>query len=566
MLTKDIQASLPSLSLPDDVKELQMMVVELREKMEELERNYEVENQLLRERVNQLIHQIYGRKSEKLSFLLDGFEQSLLFKDAENAENAEKREENLLESGNSEDEEITIPEHKRKKPGRKPLPDNLERIEIVHDLCEEEKQCGCGCEMSRIGEEVSEQLEMVPAQFWVIRHVRPKYACKNCEGVDGADGESSVKIAPVPMQLIPKSICTPSLLSHILISKFCDSLPFYRQEQQFNRFGIVLSRATMCLWAVKAAEKCKRLVELLRQVILSGPLINVDETTFQVLCEPDRQVDSKSYMWVFRGGPPGNEAVVYIYDESRSGSVASDFLGDYRGYVQTDGFSGYDFLDNREGIIHVGCWAHARRKFFKVVKAAGGKGKVKNLKGFGKAGEALQTIRDLYVIEKKARNMNLPPELIYEERQQLSKPILDKFELWLQELAPTVPAKSLLGKALNYTLGQWPRLIKYLDDGIIRMDNNLVENDIRPFVVGRKNWLFFEQPGGADAGAILYSLIQTAKVNGLEPYKYFCYIFDKLPGIDVEDDEQMKALLPTNLARDALKAHQKGYLERWKKT
>jgi transposase len=402
MLTTD-------LSLPDNVKELQILVVEMHKKMDDLKRNYEVETQLLRERVNQLIQEIYGRKSEKFSSLLseyDGFAQSLLFE--------EPREGNLRESKNenSGDEEIIVAEHKRKKRGRKPLPPEFERIEIVHDLSEEEKQCGCDIEMEQIGEEISEELEMTPARFWVIRHIRLKYACKNknCEGVERAEGEKAVKIAPVPLQLVPKSIATPSLLSHIFVSKFCDSLPFYRQEQQFRRLGLELSRGTMCIWTVKVAEKCKRLVELLRQVILSGPLINIDETTFQVLCEPDRRVDSKSYMWVFRGGPPGSVAVVYIYDESRSGSVASEFLGDFQGYVQTDGFSGYDFLDIREGIIHAGCWAHARRKFFTVVKVLGGKGKVENLEGFGKAGEAVQTIRDLYAIEKKARDMDLPDQ------------------------------------------------------------------------------------------------------------------------------------------------------------
>jgi transposase len=554
------------LSIPDNIKELQTMVVELHKKLDEMEKNYELETRLLRERVNQLLQQIYGRKSEKFSLLLDdGFDQSLLFKEPQEAQEGNFRgAENSDDESEDEDNSITIAEHKRKKRGRKPLPDNFERVEIVHDLSAEEKQCGCGCEMSRIGEEVSEQLEMVPSQFWVIRHVRPKYACKNCEGVDGDEDESSVKIAPVPMQLIPKSICTPSLLSHILISKFCDSLPFYRQEKQFHRFDIVLSRGTMCTWAVKVAEKCKRLVELLHHAILSGPLINIDETTFQVLSEPDRRVDSKSYMWVFRGGPPGKVGVLYIYDESRSGSVASEFLGDFQGYVQTDGFSGYDFLDIREGIIHVGCWAHVRRKFFAVVKAFVDKGKGKGKgKGLGKAGEALQTIRDLYAIEKKARDMGLPPEMVYEERQQKSKPIVDKFKLWLEELAPTVPPKSLLGNAVNYTLGQWPRLIKYLDNGLLRMDNNLVENDIRPFVVGRKNWLFFGQPEGADAGAVLYSLIETAKANGLEPYHYLLYLFDKLPGLDVDSicDDQLRSLLPMNLTPEVLVDHKKEYLK-----
>jgi transposase len=285
MLTTDLSLR----QLPDNVKELQLMVVELHAKnkqMEELKKNYEVETQLLRERVNQLLQQIYGRKSEKFSSLLseyDGFEQSLLFEEPQEGDVIGP--ENSDSKSNSEAEEITIPEHKRKKRGRRPLPPEFERVDIVHDLSEEEKQCGCGIKMKKIGEEISEELEMTPARFWVFRHIRLKYACKdeNCEGVERAEGERAVKIAPVPLQLIPKSITTPSLLSHIFVSKFCDSLPFYRQEQQFRRLGLDLSRGTMCIWAVKVAEKCKRLVELLRQVILSGPLINIDETTFQVL-------------------------------------------------------------------------------------------------------------------------------------------------------------------------------------------------------------------------------------------------------------------------------------------
>jgi transposase len=557
MLTKDIKASLPD--LPANKSQLQAMVLELNKKMDEMSNNYEVETGLLRERIRQLEHQLYGRKSEKLS-LYDDFEQPNLF-DSDESPQAPLTEPKSVE-------EITVPSHKRKKRGRKSLPADLPRVEVVHDIAEGDKQCGCGCEMSRIGEEVSERLEMVPARFWVERHIRPKYACKNCEGVDGTDGESSVKIAPVPPQLLPKTISSPGLLSHIFVSKFCDSLPFYRQEQQFKRLGFDLSRATMCNWAINVADKCIGLVELLRQEILSGPLINMDETTFQVLCEltPDRRVDSKSHMWVMRGGGPGKMGVLFHYAESKSSSVASDILGSYRGYVQTDGYSGYGFLDHRDGVTHVGCWAHVRRKFLEVLKASGVKNVkyVKNkLKDLGKAGEALQTIRELYAIEKEAREKGLTPELVYEERQSKAKPILDKFEAWLKETAPNTPPKSLLGRALAYTLGQWHRLIRYLDDGIIRMDNNLAENAIRPFVVGRKNWLFFDQPGGAEAGAILYSLIETAKSNGLEPYKYFCYLFDKLPL--VEGEEQLKELLPMKLNPEILEGHMKDYQERWKK-
>jgi transposase len=553
MLTKDIKSSLPI--LPVDISALQSMILELKQKMIEMARSHEVENGLLRERIHQLEHQLYGRKSEKLS-IYDDSEQSSLFDSAEVTQSPAPEPQSV--------EEISIPSHKRKKRGRKRLRSDLPRVEVVHDIAESEKQCGCGCEMSRIGEDVSEKLEMTPARFRVVCHIRPKYACKNCEGVERNEGESTVKIAPVPAQLLPKTISTPGLLSHIFVSKFCDSLPFYRQEQQFKRFGFELSRGTMCNWTIKVAKRCNRLVELLRQEILSGPLINIDETTVQVLREPDRRVERKSFMWVIRGGPPGKEGLLYHYAENRSRSVASNLLGSYQGFVQTDGYSVYDYLDHQDGIVHMGCWAHVRRKFLDVLKASGIKNikSVNNkLKGLGKAGEALQTIRDLYAIEKESRENKLTPEQVHEKRRMEAKPILEKFEIWLKEIAPTTPPKSKLGKALAYTLGQWHRLIRYLDDGMVGMDNNLAENAIRPFVVGRKNWLFFEQPDGAGAGAILYSLIETAKANGLEPYQYFYYLFYKLPHVDADDDETLKALLPMNLNTDILETHQKQYRE-----
>ena len=539
MLTKDMKTSLPS-----DVVDLQEMILELHEKVDEISKNYErseMENKLLRERIHQLQHQIYGRKSEK--FVSDdvfNFSPSLLF---------EFNEENHIESknGENENEEITIPEHKRKKGGRKPLPEEFPRVEVIHDLSEEEKMCACGCQRSRIGEEVSEQLEMQPAQFRVVRHIRYKYACRNCEGVENAEGEGAVTIAPVPVQLIPKSIATGSLLSYIFVSKFCDALPFYRQEKLFGRIGFEISRETMCHWAVKVADKCKDLIELLRWELLSGPLLNIDETPFQVLHEPGRRFDSKSYMWVVRGGPPDKAVYVYIYAETRSGDVASNFLGTYQGYVQTDGYSGYDFLDSRKSIIHLGCWAHVRRKFKEVVQASG------KFAGDGLAHDALSKIRQLYRIEKEAEINGLDADELYNERQKRSKPLLDQFELWLKENAPKAPPKSLLGKAFSYTLSQWHRLIRYVLDGRLRMDNNLAENAIRPFVVGRKNWLFNDQPDGASASATFYSLIETAKANSLEPYKYLCYLFDRLPFSHSTED--LKKLLPQNLTPKFLEEH-----------
>lgn len=553
MQTKDIKSS-PAI-LSTDVSALQAMVLKLNQKVVEIAQNYEVENKLLRERVHQLEHQLYGRKSEKLS-TPDGFEQSSLFDSNEVTSPPPECQQR---------EEITVPSHKRKKRGRKGLSVELPRVEVYHEIVDSLKQCGCGSKMSRIGEEVSEQLEMIPARFWVVRHIRPKYACRNCEGVKGNEGELTVKIAPTPPQLLPKTISTPSLLSHILVSKFCDSLPYYRQEKQFKRLGLELSRATMCNWTVKVAERCRALTELLRREILSGPLINIDETTFQVLKEPERRVNSDSYMWVMRGGSPEKVGVFYHYAENRSSVVASSILKGYRGYVQTDGYGAYNFLDHRDGIIHVGCWAHARRKFVDVLRATGVKNinKVRHkLKSLGKGGEALDFICTLYDIERKMKAVGLTPEEVYEQRQEKAKPILDEFEKWLKETAPGAPAKHPLGKALNYTLGQWHRLIRYLDDGIIPMDNNWAENAIRPFVVGRKNWLFFEQPGGAEAGAMMYSLIESAKSNGLEPYRYLCYIFDKLPGIG-DDKNKLTALLPMELNADTLEIHHEQYKERW---
>ncbi len=533
-----------NVSLPSDVVGLQTMILDLHEKVEEISGNYErseMENKLLRERIHQLQHQIYGRKSEKFS-LNDGFEQPLLFEETD----VSMLEENFRESENKESDEIIVPEHKRKKGGRKPLPAEFPRVEIEHDLSEEEKICNCGCQKSRIGEEVSEHLEMRPAQFRVVRHIRYKYACKNCEGVENPEGVGAVKIAPVPVQLIPKSIATPSLLSYIFVSKFCDALPFYRQETLFRRIGFEISRATMCHWAVKVGDKCKVLIELLRSEILSGPLINIDETPFQVLREPGRRFDRKSYMWVIRGGTLDKPVYVYIYAETRRGDVAANLLETYQGYVQSDGYSGYDFLDRREGIIHLACWAHVRRKFNQVVQAG-------DKFGGGLAREALYKIRQLYRIEKESVVNGLDADELYIERQKRSRPLLEEFELWLKENAPKAPPKSLLGKAFAYTLSQWPRLIRYVNDGRLRMDNNLAENAIRPFVVGRKNWLFNDQPDGASASATFYSLIETAKANGLEPYKYLCYLFDRLPF--AQSAEDLKKLLPQNLTPEFLEDH-----------
>lgn len=487
---------------------------------------YKSENRILQEQIKSLRDQLFGRKSEKT--VNDDGQLSLF----------DIPEPELPIS--EESESVTIPEHSRKKRGRRPLPDHLPRVDVVHELNEEERQCGCGCLKSRIGQEVSEQLEYIPAKVRVIRNIRYKYACKNCEGVE--DDGPTVSIARMPDQIIPKSIATPGLLAHILTAKFADALPFYRQEKQFSRIGIELGRSTMCNWGMKVAGACDILIDMMGKDILENPMIGVDETTLQVLNGPRK---SKSYMWLFKGGPPDKPSILFQYHPTRSGDVAASFLKDYKGIVQTDGYAGYNFLDSKEDIIHMGCWVHARRKFKAVTKAAGNK---KNLSGNAVTG--LKYISKLYKIEKEAKEQELSPEQIYDRRQALAVPILDEFKIWLDSRIEKVPPKSLLGKAINYTLNQWHRLIRYTENGIIKPDNNSVENAVRPFVVGRKNWLFSNTPQGAHASAAIYSLIESAKANGLDPYWYLKYLFEHLP--EAMTAENFKALLPYNIDKRKL--------------
>jgi len=514
-------------TLPDDSAELKKIILDIQEQSID----YQAEINYLNEQIRVLRQTIFGSKSEKRA--LGESPQLPLFDMPESLP-----EDPAIEAGKQE--EIIVPEHSRKKKGRKKLPEDLPRVEVVHDLDEKEKVCGCGCKLSRIGEDISEKLDIVPAKIQVIRNIRPKYACKKCEGLE--DDGPSVKIAPVPAQIIPKGLATAGLLSYVLTAKFVDALPFYRQEKQFNRLGIELSRRTMCGWAMKAAEVCQPLLSLLKDEIRSGPLINADETTVQVLHEPDRSPTQKSYMWIFKGGLPECPSLIYEYHPTRSGDVVKLFTDGYQGTVQTDGYKGYDFLDKKKDIIHVGCWAHARRKFMDVKKAS-------SSKKAGSADKALSYIRRLYGLEKAARTKGMSARQVYELRQNQARPILEKFKTWLMKRSTTVAPKSLLGQAVSYCLAQWHRLENYIEDGYAGIDNNAAENAIRPFVIGRKNWLFSGTPEGAKASALLYSLIETAKANKLEPYSYLRYLFEKLPATSTDD---LYNLLPQNLSAEQI--------------
>ena len=527
-------------SLPDDAKlskdTVISLIIEIQEKHNQIEVKSQEKIHYLEEQLRLLRNELFGRRSEKQPGPHP--DQKLLFDD---------KDAHGIDQAPASDDKILIGAHSRKKCGRKPLPEDLPRINIIHDLSDDEKQCACGAELTRFGQEVSEKLDYIPARLRVERHIRYKYACENCEGVE--DDGPTVKSAPKAVQLIPKSHATAGLLAHIGVSKFADGLPLYRQQKIFGRLGIDLGRATMSKWMVEAAGQCSGLIDLLREQIRSGPLIGIDESPLQVLKEAGRKNTSTSYMWVFRGGSPDRPVFLYDYQRSRSGKTALAFLHDYKGYIQTDDFSGYDHLDQKPGIVHLGCWAHARRKFVKVA-AVRKKHRSKRVNPKGLADQALDYIGKLYRIEKDARRKEHDADQIQRLRRQEARPLLDQFKDWLESTKPLTPPKGLLGQGISYTLSNWEKLIIYLQDGRLRPDNNLVENAIRPFVVGRKNWLFAGSPDGARASATFFTLIETAKANGLEPYAYLRYIFDKLPL--VKSDQDLKDLLPQHVDPPAI--------------
>jgi len=417
------------------------------------------------------------------------------------------------------DDQIEVNSYiRRKHPIRRSLPNYIPREVVLHDISEDEKICACGKHLVRIGEEISEQLKYIPAQICVIQHVRPKYACKPCQ--------ENVKIAPMPVLLLPKSIATPELIAHTIISKYCDHIPLYRQESIWERMDVDMPRSSLCGWILKVAALCEPLVKLLQKNIIAYDYAQVDETTVQVLDEIGRDNRTKSYMWCYRGGG-AQPSIVYEYQETRGGYHPQKFLDGFKGYLQTDAYSGYNWTHNVDKIIPVGCHAHARRPFAELVKLT---------KQPGLSHEALAFYRKLYAVEKEAREKKLSSDARHQLRQEKSKPVLEAFKIWLDRHLTKTPEQSKVGKAIRYCLANCIELINYLKDGRIEIDNNLIENAIRPFALGRKNWLFMGSPSGAKAGAILYSLIETCKANNIEPYKYFCAMLHRVRQCETDDD------------------------------
>ena len=352
---------------------------------------------------------------------------------------------------------------------------------IVLDIPEEQKLCGCGERKSCIGRQSSERLVVVPMQLYVRRYERLKYACHTCEG-SGDEKHPAVQTADAPLQLIPKGIASAELLAFIMVSKFCDHLPFYRQAKIFGRYGIEMARSTMCGWAAEAARRCEPIVERMLAQIRAGPLIQMDETPVQVLAESGRANRSRSYMWVMRGGAPQKPAMVYRYHPSRKKDVPRLYLSGYRGHLQTDGYEGYTEIGRADGIVHVGCWAHARRKFHDAQKAGNRS---------GAAEEGISRINEIYRIERVLRGDlekgRLSRSQFVERRREQVTPVREALHRWLQEKSQQVLPSSKLGEAVKFTLGQWEKLLRYLQAWYLTPDTNPVENAIRPFCQGRRN-------------------------------------------------------------------------------
>ena len=417
--------------------------------------------------------------------------------------------------------------------GRRPLPPELPRVDVIIDVEETHKTCECGTPLVKIGEDASERLNIVPMRIEVIRTVRPRYACPQ--------GHTAPVVAAVPPTALPRTNFAPGFLAMLLTTKYVDGLPLYRFVKVLNRHGVKVSRQALARDVIQVSHVLQPLVNLAWDAVLDSRVLHMDETTVQVLKELGKAPQSKSYMWVVRGGPPGHPVILYAYDPGRSGQVPLTLLEGWSGYLMTDGYEGYNAVAKREGVEHLVCMTHARRKFVEAQRAAP-HGKAT------RAGQALAFFAQLYAIEKTVKDQDDATR--WQARLHQSRPVLKRFRVWLEATRPVVTPKSKLGEALAYLDRYWPKLIRYTERGDLPIDNNPCENAIRPFVVGRKAWLFADTPAGAKASALIYSLVETVKANGLEPYLWLKYVLTALPTVTTVAGYE--ALMPWNLHSENL--------------
>lgn len=434
-------------------------------------------------------------------------------------------------------EEITY--RRRKKQGhREQLLEDLPVETIDYHLPAQEQVCSCcGGPLHEMSTEVRQELKIIPAQVSVVRHVRHVYACRRCEQ---KETKTPIVTAPMPAPVLPGSLASPSAMAHIMTQKYLEGMPLYRQEQHLSRLGVGLSRQTLANWMLQGANRWLRpLYDRMHEHLLQQDILHADETTLQVLHEPGRPAASTSYIWLYRTGRAGPAMVLYEYQTTRASKHPRRFLAGFKGYLHVDGYAGYNGLPD---VILVGCWAHARRKFDEALKALPAQQRGAAVA----AKEGLDFCNQLFAIERELQEAT--PEKRYTVRQERSRPLLEAFSAWLKYQSPRVLPKSAFGQAIHYCQNQWDKLTTFLQDGRLELDNNRSERSIKPFVIGRKNWLFANTPRGANASATIYSIVETAKENGLNPYNYLQYLFERLPNIDIQDQNALDELLPWSVA------------------
>lgn len=461
--------------------------------------------------------QRFGASSEKLPF------QTELFDEAELEVTLGEYEQQLAE------DEVVRPRPKTRQRG---FSETLPRVQIRLTLTEEEKAGASKTFFTK----VKEELDFIPARVQVREYWQEK-------AVFVRDGAEVIVAARRPMHPLGKCFASPSLLAYILTSKYADGLPLYRLDGMLARHDVAIDRSNMANWVVRLEEVFRPLINLIREVQLEGDYLQGDETRIRVLKEPGKSVRSNKWMWVIRGGPPDKPAVLFEYDPSRGGAVPERLLESFQGVLQADGYSGYNALCQKAGITRIGCFDHARRKFVEASRAGASTGSKKKAVQPSKADVALGKIRKLYAIEKDIKDLDDAQKTL--ARQSHSVPVLEDLKQWLENNVGRVPKGSLTHQAMAYTLNQWDYLIGYCLDGKLHISNALAENAIRPFAVGRKAWLFADTPHGARASATCYSLVETAKLNGLEPYAYLKHVLERIAEADTV--EKLEALLPWNV-------------------
>lgn len=479
----------------------------------------------------------FGKSSEKLGSTNLFVQTPGLFDEAELNEEADQ------EQSESSDESIgtTTPDSKDPKKPREKKKFSIDGLatEIeINDLPENEKVDDNGKPLRQVGTDIKKYIEIVPSKVFVREVHTPKYA----KDVESSEGIATEFIsAPKEPSILAKSPASASLLAHIITSKYMDALPLFRQQHIFHRMGLELNRNTMANWVIKSADLFRPLYNLLKEDIVASPVVYCDETRTQTLIEPNKLAESQSYMWCI-GRTVEFSAVLFHYSPYRNKSAAFDLLDDYTGYVTCDGYSVYESIAKQINIKLTGCFAHARRKFDQAKKLAkkNGKKTTENL-----ATQALKIIAALYQIEDEIKNH--PPDKKLEVRIEKSKPIIEELKAWLDKNSQEILPSSPTGKAISYTLGQWPKLIVFSEDGRVAIDNNFIERRIRPFTIGRSNWMFSVSQKGAEASAMFYSFIESAKLNGICPHDYLTIVFKELAKENTL--ESLEKLLPYNISK-----------------